>query len=234
MARLEKAGTLALLLFGGGVLLLIAGFGRIVSVDAEISRATQASVPGVAVYVNDFELPAVAPLPTENKAPAATTGANPADHTPDEEDIPSVQARILTDAFSKTLVETLRKDGFTATRVRERPGGKGVLLRGVFAELDRENRIRRVILGAGSPNPQFFLYVGTFNLKSPDQPLYQPAAVQAPDPRYGPVITPNAYIPMEKFQLAKHPTQEDVQKVCTQIAQNLNELLQANKAAFLN
>ena len=76
--------------------------------------------------------------------------------------------------------------------------------------------------------------MGTFNLKSPDQPLYEPAAVQAPDPRYGPVITPNAYIPMEKFQLAKHPTQEDVQKVCTQIAQNLNELLQANKAAFLN
>ena len=234
MARLEKAGTLALLLFGGGVLLLIAGFGRIVSVDAGTRPATQASVLGVTVYVNDFELPAVVPSPTENKGPAATTGANPADHTPDEEDIPSVQARILTDAFSKTLVETLRKDGFTATRVRERPGGKGVLLRGVFAEQDTANRIRRVILGAGSPNPQFFLYVGTFNLKSPDQPLYQPAAVQAPDPRYGPVITPNAYIPMEKFQLAKHPTQEDVQKVCTQIAQHLNELLQANKAAFVN
>jgi len=184
--------------------------------------------------VNDFELPAVAPSPTQNKGPATTTGANPADHTADEADIPSVQARMLTDAFSKTLVETLQKIGFTATRVREKPGGKGVLLRGVFAELDRENRIRRVILGAGSPNPQFFLYVGTFNLKSPDQPLYEPAAVQAPDPRYGPVITPNAYIPMEKFQLAKHPTQEDVQKVCAQIAQNLNELLQANKAAFVN
>jgi len=234
MARLGKTGTLALLLFGGGVLALIAGFGRVASVDAETRPATQALVPGVAVYVNDFELPAVAPSPTQNKGPATTTGANPADHTADEADIPSVQARMLTDAFSKTLVETLQKIGFTATRVREKPGGKGVLLRGVFAELDRENRIRRVILGAGSPNPQFFLYVGTFNLKSPDQPLYEPAAVQAPDPRYGPVITPNAYIPMEKFQLAKHPTQEDVQKVCAQIAQNLNELLQANKAAFVN
>jgi hypothetical protein len=234
MARLAKAGTLGLLLFGGGVLALLAGFGRVLSVDAETQPATQASVPGVAVYVNDFELPAVAPSPTQNKAPATTTGANPADNTTDEADIPSVQARMLTDAFSKTLVETLRKNGFTATRVREKPGGKGVLLRGVFAEPDAENRIRRVILGAGAPNPQFFLYVGTFNLKSPDQPLYEPAAMQAPDPRYGPVITPNAYIPMEKFQIAKHPTQEDVQKVCTQIAQNLNELLQANKAAFVN
>jgi hypothetical protein len=234
MARFAKAGTLVLLLSGGGVLALLAGFGRVLSVDAETQPATQASVPGVAVYVNDFELPAVAPSPTQNKAPATTTGANPADNTTDEADIPSVQARMLTDAFSKTLVETLRKNGFTATRVREKPGGKGVLLRGVFAEPDAENRIRRVILGAGAPNPQFFLYVGTFNLKSPDQPLYEPAAMQAPDPRYGPVITPNAYIPMEKFQIAKHPTQEDVQKVCTQIAQNLNELLQANKAAFVN
>jgi len=182
MARLGKTGTLALLLFGGGVLALIAGFGRVASVDAETRPATQALVPGVAVYVNDFELPAVAPSPTQNKGPATTTGANPADHTADEADIPSVQARMLTDAFSKTLVETLQKIGFTATRVREKPGGKGVLLRGVFAELDRENRIRRVILGAGSPNPQFFLYVGTFNLKSPDQPLYEPAGIRGDGP----------------------------------------------------
>jgi len=234
MARLGKTGTLALLLFGGGVLALIAGFGRVASVDAETRPATQALVPGVAVYVNDFELPAVAPSPTQNKGPATTTGANPADHTADEADIPSVQARMLTDAFSKTLVETLQKIGFTATRVREKPGGKGVLLRGVFAELDRENRIRRVILGAGSPNPQFFLYVGTFNLKSPDQPLYQPGVVQEVDRRYGPVITLNAYIPLDKFQVAKNPTDEEVQKVCTQIAQNLKKLLEVNKEALAN
>jgi hypothetical protein len=48
------------------------------------------------------------------------------------------------------------------------------------------------------------------------------------------VITPNAYIPIEKFQIAKRPTEEDVQKVCTRMAQDLGQLLQANKEAFAN
>jgi hypothetical protein len=230
MARFAKSWVPGLLLLGGVLALVAAGYGRGVTLAAQTQPPSQASPPTLTIYVSDFELPAVAPSPP----PAATTGANPADSTAAEADIPSVQARVLTDAFAKTLVETLRKRGFTATRIREKPPEKGVLLRGVFAELDGENRIRRVILGAGSTNPQFFLYVGTFNLKRPDQPLYEPAATQAPDPRYGPVITPNAYIPMEKFQIAKRPTEEDVQKVCTQIAQNLDQLLQANKEAFAN
>jgi hypothetical protein len=233
MARLGQSWAPGWLLLGG-LLLLAASHGRVVGGDRETQPSRQTSVQGLAVYVSDFELPAVAPLPAEHRAPAATAGANPADNTAVEADIPSVQARLLKDAFTQTLVETLRKNGFTATRTGEKPPEKGVLLRGVFAEPDGENRIRRVILGAGSPNPQFFLYVGTFNLKKPDQPLYEPAAVQAPDPRYGPVITPNAYIPMQKFQIAKRPTQEDVQKVCSKIAQNLEQLLEANKEAFAN
>ena len=109
-----------------------------------------------------------------------------------------------------------------------------MLLRGVFAETDGKNRIRRAVLGAGSTNPQLLLYVGTFNLKSPDQPLYQPGVVQEVDRRYGPVITLNAYIPLDKFQVAKNPTDEEVQKVCTQIAQNLKKLLEVNKEALAN
>ena len=233
MAQLGKSWAPGLL-FLGGVLALVAGYGRVVTVGAETQQPSQTSVPGVTVYVSDFELRAVAPSSAQHRASSATTGANPADNKAADADIPSVQADLLTDSFAKTLVETLRKSGFTATRIREKPPDKGVLLRGVFAELDGENRIRRVILGAGSPKSQFFLYVGIFNLKRPDQPLYEPAAVQAPDPRYGPVITPNAYIPIEKFQIAKRPTEEDVQKVCTQIAQDLGQLLQANKEAFAN
>lgn len=233
MAQLGRTWALGLLLLGG-LLALLAGYGRVRTADAKIQQPSQAAAAGLTVYVSDFELPAVQPLPGHHRELAATKGANPADNTAADADIPSVQAGLLTDAFAKTLVETLRKSGFTATRIREKPPEKGVLLRGVFAELDGENRIRRVMLGAGSPNSQFFLYVGIFNLKRPDQPLYEPAAVQAPDPRYGPVITPNAYIPIEKFQIAKRPTEGDVQRVCTQIAQDLGQLLEANKEAFRN
>jgi hypothetical protein len=232
MARLGKSGTLSLLLVSSGLFALAAGLAQTGGVATQTPQSTEPPVSGVPVYVSDFELPAVAPAPSRNSAPAATTGTNPSDKTILEADTPGLQARLLTDSFAKTLVETLRKNGFAATRIQEKPPGKGVLLRGVFAEADAKNQIRREILGAGSANPQFFLYVGTFNLKSPDQPLYLLAPVQSPDPRYGPVITPNAYIPMDKFEIAKHPTQAELQKVCTQIAQNLSKLLQSNKEAF--
>ena len=231
MVRPGKSRTLSLLLASSGLFALAAGLAQTAGVAAQTPQSTEPPVPGVPVYVSDFELPAVAPPPSRNSAPAPT-GANPSDKATPEPDTPSGQARLLTDSFAKTLVETLRKNGFAATRIKEKPQGKGVLLRGVFAEADAKNQIRREVLGAGSANPQFFLYVGTFNLKSPDQPLYQVAPVQSPDPRYGPVITPNAYIPMDKFEIAKHPTQADVQKVCTQIAENLSRLLQSNKEAF--
>ena len=231
MKRLGKWGIPSLLLFTGGMLGLAAG---------EAGRATKARqaddppVPGVSVYLSDFELAAVPSPARENKAPVGKN-ANTGEPTAGEAEAPpSWQAYQLTESFAKTLVETLRKNGFAASRVKERPEGRGVLLRGVFAETDGKNRIRRAVLGAGSTNPQFLLYVGTFNLKSPDQPLYEPAAVQESDRRYGPVITLNAYIPLHKFEVPKNPTDEEVQKVCTQIAQNLRKLLEVNKEALAN
>lgn len=212
MVRLGKSGALGLLVLSSALFALAAGLAQTAAVVAKTPQSTEPRVPDVPVYVSDFELPAVAPPPSRNNAPSATTGANSSDKATPEPDTPSLQARLLTDSFARTLVETLRKSGFAATRTKEKPPGKGVLLRGVFAEADAKNQIRREILGAGSANPQFFLYVGTFNLKSPDQQLYQLAAVQSPDPRYGPVITPNAYIPMDKFQIAKRPTQQDVRR----------------------
>jgi len=219
MARLWKSRAFGSLVLSGSMLAISAGLARTTTSGPEAWQSADPPVPGVSVYVSDFELAAVPT--TKNKAPA-TKGANGDGKSASEAETPSMQARLLVDSLATTLQETLRKNGFTATRVREKPVGKGVLLRGVFAETDAKNRIRRAILGAGSTNPQFVLYVGTFNLKSPDEPLY------------GPVITLNAYIPLEEFQVARNPTQEDLQKVCTQIAQNLNQLLQANKAAFAN
>jgi hypothetical protein len=107
-----------------------------------------------------------------------------------------------------------------------------VALRGVFAEPDDLNRIRRAILGSRATGAKFLLYVGSFNLSRPDQPLYQLASVQSSDNRYGPVITPNAYVPLVKYEIPKNPTEEDVRKVCDDIARNLTALLTANPAAF--
>jgi Domain of unknown function (DUF4410) len=197
------------------------------------ARSQDSSPSSVPVFINDFELfsSAVAPPPDPNAKKPPAKDAPPAVF--ELSDDPSVQARRLMDYFSITLVQAFQKAGFTASRQQTivRPDN-GVLLRGVFAESDASNRIRRAMLGGGTPGAKLLLYVGTFNLARPDQPLYETAMVQSPDSRYGPVITVNNFIPMVKFELSKNPTEDEVRRICDQLVLNLTTLLRTNPDAF--
>jgi hypothetical protein len=195
----------------------------------------------IPVYVSDFELSATTSKPSSpleqtprTAAPAQkpqrrTTGSSASDSTPasvyQDADVPYIQARRLIDFFSTTLLHTLQKSGYAAApQLGARPSN-GVLIRGIFTEYDDMNRVRRAILGSASASPKFALYVGIFNLSHPDQPLYEPAAVQSPDNRYGPIITLNNYIPLAKYELDKKPTQEDVRRICSLMVRDLSSLL---------
>jgi len=48
----------------------------------------------------------------------------------------------------------------------------------------------------------------------------------------GPVITLNSYIPMAKYEIEKGITEEDVRRICGQIAADLTALLQRNPTAI--
>jgi hypothetical protein len=208
-----------------------------VSPTIRISLAAQSqqdSPPqSVPIFVSDFELPAVPskppalPVPNTPKKP----NAQPSGLYQDT-DSPSEQARLVVDTFSKTLVQSLQNAKFTAARQSGSRPAAGVLIRGVFAEPDPMNRVRRGLLGTNSPGGKFLLYIGIFNLSRPDAPLYELAPVQEPDPRYGPVITLNNYVPLAKFEVSKNPGEEDVRKICSQIVDNLTALLANNPAAF--
>jgi hypothetical protein len=65
-----------------------------------------------------------------------------------------------------------------------------------------------------------------------EQPLYQFAPTQPPNSEYGPIIILNNYIPLVKYELDKNPTEEEVQKICNQIAASLVTLLERNPNAF--
>lgn len=197
-------------------------------------KPTDSPAYKVPILVSDFELYSLPPKPVRNQRPP-TPGEKPKPGAPlvySETDQPSDQARRLIDFFTMTLMRTLRKKGFSAIHSSGRNVPEGALLRGVFAEPDPENRIRRAILGAGSPSARFLLYVGVFNLARQEQPLYRLADPQPGGSEYGPVITLNNYIPLVKYEIDKNPTEEDVQKICNQIAASLVPLLEANPNAF--
>jgi hypothetical protein len=214
------------------VFILLGAFPLILS--KQPVRAAQSSptdAQKVPVYVSDFELfAAVATDP--NKKNAAESAKKPENPIYSDADPAAVQARRLMDAFAITIVEMFQKNGYTASRLTGSLPSTGVLLRGVFAEPDDMNRIRRAILGAGSTAPAFMLYVGTFNLAHEDQPLYQLAPVQSPDSRFGPVISLNAYIPLVKYEVDKDPSVDDMRRICEQIVGGLTKLLTQNPAAI--
>jgi hypothetical protein len=209
------------------------GFGTAPQGFAQASTPNS-SVHGVPVFVSDFELYAA-----EARANAASNApAQPAKPTPssavvyDDADLPSVQARRLMDFFTASLLQALNQKEFSAKRAEGQKAPAGVLIRGVFAEPDARNRIRRALLGSNSPGARFFLYVGIFNATRQDQPLYQLAGNASQGERYGPVITLNAYVPLAKYELDKNPSEEDVRKICNQIAASLVSLLEKNSDAF--
>lgn len=183
-----------------------------------MASAGQSDQPkrSVAVYVTNFELFVARVAAPDPPSPAETNQL--------QEDL-QLRSRRLQERFAETLVETFQNKGYSSSR-NQVLRGNGILLEGVFTESDQKNRIRRALLGSGSPGRKLMLYVGAFDQKSVSQPLYVEAPLQEPDPNYGPVITLNAYIPMAKYEIEKDIAEEDVRRICGQIAADVTALLQ--------
>jgi len=219
---------------------LLRGDARPVSRPTSGARSSDFNPKLVRVYVSLFDINAAL-----GKEPAAITQAsapqNPpssprpsgeSPHVLQDADSSSKQAERLKAFFDDALVQTLRKNGFNATPLGSSHPEKGVLLKGVFAEVDSQNHSCLAILGGTAPAPKFLLYVGAYNLARPDQPLYRVMTMENCDAQYGPLISLNNYIPMEKYEVSKSPTEDEARKVCAQVVANLRALLSVNSAAF--
>jgi hypothetical protein len=222
-SRRHIAGSVAAGMLAASAVLLMLSASSVVD-GGQLNSAPQ----NVAVSVRDFELAVPTVSNIAERKPAARPNDNKKPMSPAQEvEALQTQARNIKDFVANTLVDTLQKNGYTSSRQQGKPAN-GMLLEGIFAESDGKNRIRRALLGSGAPGTKFTLYVGTFDQKSLNQPLYKEAAVQEPDPHFGPVITLNAYIPLAKYEIDKEATEEDVRKICGQIAANLTALLSRN------
>lgn len=210
---------------------------------AERPHTRQASgaapVKDVVVYVSDFDLDVVPDKETTSAPPAPAARSSRAaagskrEDTPKREETPSEQANTLVKAMSESLVKAFDKAGYHVERLRprqERPQ-TGMLIQGVFAESDEENRIRRLLVGGLPVTPQMLAFVGVANLARPEQPFYGLANPQTPDPRHGPIITVTPYAPAARYELDRKPSEEALKKMAAEVVASFTELVNANPLA---
>ena len=232
----------SLMLLAGCAPALLSDSARHISSSAFGAPGADFNPKTVRVYVSVFDINAEPAAPREPArvppppAPQRSRGsARPSTESPpvlSDAEASSKQAARLQAFFGDALLQALRKSRFTAVPQPSTRPEKGVLLKGVFAEVDSQNHNCLAILGGTAPAPKFVLYVGAYNLARPDQPLYRIMTMETCDAHFGPLISLNNYIPMEKYEVSKSPTEDEVRKACAQIVANLTALLGANPAAF--
>jgi hypothetical protein len=230
----------SVVLLAGLAPVLLPGRAGPVSITASSARNSDFNPKSVRVYVSLFDLSAApgkepaaiapAPAPQKSQPGARTSGESP--RVLQDTDTNSKQAERLKAFFGDALLQALRENGFNAAPQGNSHPEKGVLLKGVFAEVDSQNHNCLALLGGTTPAPKFLLFVGAYNLARPDQPLYRVMTMENCDAHYGPVISLNNYIPMDKYEVSKSPTEDEVRKVCGQVVANLRALLSVNSAAF--
>lgn len=170
--------------------------------------------------------PASTPPGTAASSTARPTGSQ-------KEATPAEQANTLVNTMAENLVTALEKAGYKVQRLRSGDPlpTAGVRLRGVFAEADQQNRVRRLLVGSEATASKMLLYVGINNLARPEQPLYELANPPANESGHGPVITITSYSPAARFEMNKSPVDEDFKKIASEIVADLNALLTANPLA---
>jgi hypothetical protein len=208
------------------------------------------------VYVSDFELEVLngqAPrrAPSRNSpsaisgststVPSATQKSTPPGSSPKKpapvpaadsqaDETPAEQADKLVNIMAENLLTALQKAGFKVKRLRKGQAlpAEGLRIRGVFAEPDEQNRVRRLLVGSDPTTPKMLLYVGVNNLSRPQQPLYELANPPSNDAKHGPLITVTAYSPAVRFEMDRNAADDDFKKIASEIVADLNALLIAN------
>jgi hypothetical protein len=183
------------------------------------------------VYVSDFDLD-VLPLDAARNPSTATPSPASADARK-QADGARKQAAHMVDLMAANLVQALQKAGYTAVRLHAgdaRPD-HGVRIRGIFAEVDKENHWRRAVIRSTADSGKIQALVSVANLDKPDQTLYEIANLPGNANKPGAVITLSPYVPLAKFDFDKDAPEEAFQKTAAHIVTDVTALLNANPAA---
>lgn len=150
-----------------------------------------------------------------------------------QEDSPRAQAARLIDLTSRTLVKVLEQQGYTVRRMRgiTTQPDRGIIIRGVYAQLDETKTLRRTVIGGAVTNPNMLIYVGIGNLSKPEQTMYTVVAPPTAD-NVGPAISLSVYAPIGRYEVEREPSEESVKLFANGVAADLTRLLNANSLAL--
>jgi len=146
---------------------------------------------------------------------------------------PDTAATNLIRLMSENLVADLQKAGFTARRLSSSEGQPtdGLILSGVFTELNEGNQMRRALLGFGSGKTKMQLYVTVADASHAEQRLYGASAQKTGGKEPGSVIAINPYLGaagfVAKFGMTKNAPERTVTKTALKITSQLTEQLKA-------
>ena len=170
---------------------------------------------------------------THNDASADGSRADGSKPEVIQEDSPRAQAAKLVDLTSRTLVKVLEQQGYVVRRMHgiAAPPDRGIIIRGVFAQLDETKTLRRTVISGAVTNPNMLIFVGIGNLAKPEQTMYTVVAPPTAD-NVGPAISLSVYAPIGRYELERDPSEESLKLFANGVAADLTRLLNANSLAL--
>jgi hypothetical protein len=152
---------------------------------------------------------------------------------------PETEARKLVNLMSDNLVADLQKAGFNAQRlssVDPKPAD-GLLVRGVFTEMNEGNQMLRALVGFGSGKAKMELYV-TAAEASTDAPLYEVLTHKSKGKAPGAAIALSPYAGAAgfvlKFGMTKNAPEKMVKQTASKISAELTKQINSESVSAKN
>jgi hypothetical protein len=153
---------------------------------------------------------------------------------------PETEARKLVNLMSDSLVADLQKAGLTAQRLSpaDPKPADGLLVRGVFTEMNEGNQMRRALVGFGSGKAKIQLYVSAADASSDAKPLYEVLTHKSKGKAPGAAIALSPYAGaagfVVKFGMTKNAPEKMIKQTASKLAAELTKQLNAESLSAKN
>lgn len=207
---------------------LLFGFGGAKVTDRRDVGIGPTATPQM-IYVTDFDLevqdvksgPGFLP---QRKQPGPRPNIGPKARSAQKD--PEVYAREIVELMATSLVKELTKKELNAQRFNT--GGplpaNGLLVRGVFAQVDEGNRLRRMAIGFGAGETEMQVFVSVDDLvRGSPKPFYELDTKAESRKLPGVVITMNPYVAAGKYILSGRDLQKNIMQTASKIAADIAE-----------